>query len=293
MMPHSMTGFGRAETRNDRYEIIAEVRTLNNRYLEIGLRLPKSLAGYEFALKDIVKKHILRGKVTITLTFKDVTNLTEDFSLKKDSIRFYRMILEQIREEAGLSDPIKLEHLLQFNELLIPDDQELKDEELEKTLNEVLEEALTDLNRMRRAEGLNIAVDIRQRINAIEKNMEEIEIKGRENPRQELEKLTERLRDMIDSGEINRDRLELELALISDRVDITEECTRMHSHLKLFRDVLDHKGEVGKKLTFILQEMQRESNTIGSKTSEISIAHSVIQLKEEIEKIREQVQNLE
>ena len=288
-----MTGFGRAEAKNDRYEIAAEIRNLNNRYLEIGLRLPKSLAAYEFSLKDIVKKYVLRGKLTVTVTFKDVLNVTENFSLKKESVRFYRMILEQIRKEAGLSDPIKLEHLLQFKELLEPDDQELKDEELEKTLNALLEEALIDLNHMRRAEGENIAADLKQRIDSIEQKIAEIARKGSENPRQELEKLSARIEDLIHSGEINRDRLELELALISDRVDISEECTRMQSHIKLFREVLGAEGEVGKKLTFILQEMQRESNTIGSKTTDISIAHGVIQLKEEIEKIREQVQNLE
>jgi len=292
-MPYSMTGFGRAEAKNDRYELAAEIRNLNNRYLEIGLRLPKSLAAYEFSLKDIVKKYVLRGKVTVTITFKDVLNLTENFSLKKESVRFYRMILEQITEEAGLSDPIKLEHLLQFKELLEPDDLELKDEELEKTLNALLEEALIDLNHMRRAEGENIATDLQQRIDSIEQKVAEMARKGSENPRQELEKLSTRLEDLIHSGEINRDRLELELALISDRVDISEECTRMQSHIKLFREVLGTGGEIGKKLTFILQEMQRESNTIGSKTTDISIAHGVIQLKEEIEKIREQVQNLE
>jgi uncharacterized protein (TIGR00255 family) len=273
--------------------MMAEVRSLNNRYLEINLRLPKSLTSYEFELKDIVKKYVLRGKVTITITFKDVLSLTENFNLKKDSVRFYRTILEQIRKEADLKDPIKLEHLLQFNELLEPEDMEMKDEELEKALTGLMAEALKDLNLMRQAEGQNMVTDIMQRIEEIEKKIKEIEQKGRENPRQELDKLYTRLRDLIKSGEIDRDRLELELALISDRVDISEECTRMRSHLELFRNVVRHKGEVGKKLTFILQEMQRESNTIGSKTTEIPISHGVIQLKEEIEKIREQVQNLE
>jgi uncharacterized protein (TIGR00255 family) len=288
-----MTGFGRAETKNEHLEMVAEVRSLNNRYLEINMRLPRSLTSYEFELKDIVKKHVVRGKVTITITSKDVLKLTENFNLKRDSVRFYKTILEQIQEEAGLSDPIRLEHLLQFSELLEPEDTEVKDEELEKALVAVLEAALADLNQMRQAEGRNMAADIRERIAGIESEIVEIESKGRENPRKELDKLTARLRDQINSGEIDRDRLELELALISDRVDISEECTRMHSHLELFREVLAGKGEVGKKLTFILQEMQRESNTIGSKTTEISISHGVIQLKEEIEKIREQVQNLE
>lgn len=292
-MPSSMTGFGRAEIANDRFEMVAEVRALNNRYLEISIRLPKSLASYEYGLKEVVKRYVLRGKISITINFRDMLNLTENFVLKKESVRFYRTILEQIRKEAGLDDPIKLEHLLQFSELLEPDDVELKDDELEKALNEVMEKALTSLNNMRREEGRNMIVDIRERVSGIGSKLEEIDAQGKDNPRRELEKLTLRLTELIRSGEVDRNRLELELAMISDRVDITEECTRMRSHLQLFRDVLDHEEEVGKKLTFILQEMQRESNTIGSKTTEISISHSIIGIKEEIEKIREQVQNLE
>jgi uncharacterized protein (TIGR00255 family) len=177
--------------------------------------------------------------------------------------------------------------------LLEPDDVELKDDDLEKALNEVMENALISLNSMRREEGLNMVGDIRDRLTGIALKLEGIDKQGKETPRRELEKLAGRLDELIRSGEVDRNRLELELALISDRVDITEECTRMRSHLQLFRDVLDNEEEVGKKLTFILQEMQRESNTIGSKTTDISIAHSVIGIKEEIEKIREQVQNLE
>jgi uncharacterized protein (TIGR00255 family) len=292
-MPSSMTGFGRAEISNNRFEMVAEVRALNNRYLEISIRLPKSLSSYEYGLKEVVKRNVLRGKISITITFKDMLNLTEDFVLKKESVRFYRTILEQIRKEAGIEEPIKLEHFLQFSELLEPDDVELKDDDLEKALNEVMENALISLNSMRREEGLNMVGDIRDRLTGIALKLEGIDKQGKETPRRELEKLAGRLDELIRSGEVDRNRLELELALISDRVDITEECTRMRSHLQLFRDVLDNEEEVGKKLTFILQEMQRESNTIGSKTTDISIAHSVIGIKEEIEKIREQVQNLE
>ena len=288
-----MTGFGRAETKTERFELIAEARSLNNRYLEINLRLPKSLSSYEYELKEVVKNFVFRGKVSVNITFRDLLSLTANFNLKKESVRYYQTILQEIRQEAGLKDPVKLEHLLHFSELLEPEESELKDDVLETELKKVLSDALKDMNRMRMLEGQNMVQDITARIMEIGKNVSEIEKKGRENPKRDLEKLTARIRDLVDSGEIDRSRLELELALISDRVDISEECTRMESHLKLFREVLDGTGEMGKKLTFILQEMQRESNTIGSKTTDISIAHQIIQIKEEIEKVREQVQNLE
>ena len=146
---------------------------------------------------------------------------------------------------------------------------------------------------MRAQEAENLSQDIDYRLKKIEQIREEIFKKGKENSRWELKKLNERIKDLIKSQEIDKDRLELELAMIADKVDITEECMRLKSHIDLFKEVCDNKKEVGKQLTFILQEMLREINTVGSKTSDVLVSHDVISVKEEIEKLREQVQNLE
>ena len=292
-MPRSMTGFGRAESKNGRFEITVEIRSLNNRYLDISLRLPKSLNTYEYLLKEIIKKKILRGKLTAVVTFKSLALENGDFKLNNETVNFYHQLLEKIKDQTGISDNITLNHLLQFKELIEPEDTVFEDEEVEKNLKDVFNEALKNLDAMRKQESDNICEDIYSRLEKIRSTLNSISDKAKESPKIELEKLFNRLQERIDNNEVDRDRLELELAMIADRVDVTEECIRLASHLDLFKDVLDKKDEVGKQLTFLLQEMHRETNTIGSKTSDISISHEMIHLKEEIEKIREQVQNLE
>jgi uncharacterized protein (TIGR00255 family) len=292
-MPRSMTGFGRAEIKNEKYEITAEIRNLNNRYLDINLRLPKSLSAYEFSLKELFKKKVARGKLTININFTDLLLANGNFVLNEESVRFYYNLLNQIKKQTGVEGEITLDHLLQFKELIAPEEYVREDEEISTLLLKVVDEALENLNEMRSKEAENIGSDIIYRVNLIDKTVQEINEKGKENPRAELRKLSDRLKELVNSHEINENRLEMELALLADRVDITEECIRLKSHVALFLEVFETKEEVGKQLTFILQEMQRESNTIGSKTTDVSISHLIISMKEEIEKIREQVQNLE
>ena len=291
-MARSMTGFGKAEFKNERFEINAEVRNLNNRYLDIGLRLPKKLAPYEFKVKDLVKSHVIRGKLALSISYKDITG-SENPIFNQDSVKTYHNLLQQLKNQTGIAGDITMDHLLAFKDLWEPEESTADDAEIETALLEVVERALENLNKMRDQESANIKPDITGRVDEIEKTLKKIELTTRENPRQEMEKMYQRIKDLVNNGELVRERLELELAVIADRVDVTEECTRLHSHINMFREVFNKKKEVGKSLTFILQEMQRESNTIGSKTSEISVAHNIIHIKEEIEKLREQVQNLE
>ena len=292
-MPRSMTGFGRAEFKNSRFELSVEIRSLNNRYLDISLKLPKSLNNYENLLKEQLKKKILRGKLTVGVTFKNLSLENGNFRLNSDTVGFYLQLLEKIKMDTGIKDQIKLDHLLQFKELLEPEDIIFEDNEIETVLTETFEKALTDLDKMRKQEADNICTDIYSRLGEIKAVLESISEKVKDSPRIELQKLYNRLQERLTNKEVDKDRLELELAIIADRVDVTEECIRLASHLDLFKNMLDTKDEVGKQLTFLLQEMHRETNTIGSKTSDISVSHEMIHLKEEIEKLREQVQNLE
>lgn len=292
-MPHSMTGFGRAEIRDDRYEISIEIRSLNNRYLDIGLKLPRSLSAYEYLLKEMVKKKIARGKLTATVIFKHIDSGEDDFKINHESVQYYMHLLGEIKKQSGLNDEISLDHLLQFRDLVEPEETALQDPEIETILIDAFKRALDELIKMRAQEAKNLTTDIIARLATIEEVLKTITDKAKESPRRELDKLFGRLQEKIHNKEVDQDRLELELAFIADRVDVTEECTRLASHIQLFSDVLNNKDEVGKQLTFLLQEMHRETNTIGSKTSDITISHEMIRLKEEIEKLREQVQNLE
>ncbi len=292
-MPRSMTGFGRAEIKNSRFEITVEIRSLNNRFLDIGLKLPKSLNTFEYILKGLTKKKILRGKLTAVVNFKNLVLENGDLHLNHDTVQFYHQLLEKIKSQTGIKDEITLDHLLQFKELIEPEEAVFQDDEIKKVLTDAFDKALENLDAMRRQEAENICADIYSRLEKIKTALNSITEKAKDSPRLELDKLYNRLQERINNKEVDKDRLELELAIMADRVDITEECIRLSSHLDLFKDVLDNKDEVGKQLTFLLQEMHRETNTIGSKTSDISISHEMIRLKEEIEKIREQVQNLE
>ncbi len=292
-MPRSMTGFGRAEIKNSRFEITVEIRSLNNRFLDIGLKLPKSLNTYEYILKGLTKKKILRGKLTAVVNFKNLVLENGDLRLNHETVQFYHQLLEKIKDQTGIKDEITLDHLLQFKELIEPEEAVFQDDEIKTVLTDAFDKALENLDAMRRQEAENICVDIYSRLKKIKTALNSITEKAKNSPRLELDKLYNRLQERINNKEVDKDRLELELAIIADRVDVTEECIRLSSHMDLFKDVLDNKDEVGKQLTFLLQEMHRETNTIGSKTSDISISHEMIRLKEEIEKLREQIQNLE
>ncbi len=292
-MARSMTGYGKAEFKNDHFEIVVEIRNLNNRYADINMRMPKKILPYEFKIKELIKKHVARGKIALSVSFKDLAETSVGLSINEDSVKEYYHFLEMLKKHTGIKEDISLNHLLALKEFWEPEESDSEDKEIEKSLMEVVKNALINMNEMRVKEFLNIQPDIVKRLNMIEDALTEIEKKGTENPRRELEKLHQRINDLITKGDVDKDRLELELALIADRVDITEECTRLKSHIDMFRDVLENKPEVGKSLTFILQEMLRETNTIGSKTTDTSVSHKVIGIKEEIEKLREQVQNLE
>jgi uncharacterized protein (TIGR00255 family) len=292
-MPRSMTGYGHAEYKNSQFEISIEVRNLNNRYLDINLKLPRQLTALEFDFKEQIKKKMNRGKLSINITLKDLAADNLNFVLNQKNISFYHDILTQIQQQIGLKENLKLDHFLQFKDLIEPQENDIIGTECVTKVKEVLEKALDHLNEMREREGENIGKDIIRRLAMIEELTEDIEKKGRENPQLELRRLHERIEKLLSDHVINHDRLEMELAILADKVDITEECIRIKSHIDLFRQVFRDQEVIGKKLNFILQEMQRESNTIGSKTTNVSISHQNIKVKEEIEKIREQVQNLE
>jgi uncharacterized protein (TIGR00255 family) len=292
-MPRSMTGFGKSDYHNKNYEIGVEVKNLNNRFLDINLKLPKSLMVYESMLKEIVKNKVKRGKLTATVIFKDLSLTGGNFTINGDSIQFYYRLLQEIKTRTGVPGEITLDHLLHFKELIEPEEMSKEDDEIADRLGKVMSTALDNLNLVRQQEADNLHEDISGRISTIEQTTEDVYRRGKENPRTELDKLANRLQEMIAGNKIDQNRLELEMAIIADKVDITEECIRLKSHLEMFRDIFSHQEEVGKQLTFVLQEMQRETNTIGSKTTDIYISHQMIKVKDEIEKLREQIQNLE
>lgn len=289
---YSMTGFA-VLTEPYQNGISCEIRSLNSRYLEIGVKLPLAIKDIEDSIKELIQKHVNRGRITCTISFSSSEQPLANLKIDAATVKLYKDLLDQIRDVAGIDQPIRLEHLLAFKDIISFEGTEQVDEALEKNILQLVQRTLDELNEMRNLEGENIEKDVIERLSSIRRNLEKVKALGEQNARVEFDKLHQRLLSLIDETKIDKNRLEMELALISDRVDITEEVTRLQSHIELFEQNLSEGSPIGKKLNFLLQEMHREANTISSKNTMIDISHCAVAIKEDIERIREQVQNIE
>jgi uncharacterized protein (TIGR00255 family) len=288
-----MTGFGRGENAADHLQISIDLRSVNSRYLEIQFRMPGALNALEKYVRDEIKRNIKRGKITASIDLKEnhetgAANHLDEALLQNK----YRSILKAA-ELLNIPPDIKIEHLLQFESIFKLNLQDMDEASLKKVIKPALNAAINQLNKMRKQEGENLLNDIKIRVKKIAEYMHFIREKSVGNVQKEFDRLYQNAVKLISENKIDRDRFENEIAILADKVDITEECVRMESHLDLLKKSFKSNAEAGKKITFILQEMLREANTINSKTSEIEILHEIIKIKEEIEKVREQAQNLE
>jgi uncharacterized protein (TIGR00255 family) len=290
----SMTGFGRAEVSRDGINISAEVRSVNSRYLDLTLRLPRSISQREKELKDIVRTFLNRGNLNITVKIAYDSNGAIPLKVNTAAAKSYFKLLNEIRKSVKIREQVKLEHLLTFSEVLEPVEEEETDEREWELVQETVRQALENLNTMRSQEGSELAKDLEKRIHWMEGTLNEVEKLSKERIPEERKNLHERIAQLVeDKFVLDQNRLELEIALMVDKLDITEECVRYRSHNKFFLEALNKNEAAGRKLNFLVQEMNREANTIGSKSSDAAIAHMIIGLKEELEKIREQLQNIE
>lgn len=291
-MIFSMTGYGRGvETVGD-LEITVEIRTVNNRFLDLVLKAPRSLANYEQQIREIVSTYIKRGRVNLWIGITSETDKYQDLVLNKSLVNAYTRVAQELND-SGIPGNIDLNTILGLPDILSVDIDADVDEDTWLCAKQAIETALVAINNMRQAEGEHLYKDFVERVNNLEQiiiNIEELSAKA---PSESLEKLRERIRKIVPDDVVDSNRLELELALIADRIDITEECVRFHSHNKLFLDILANENSQGRKLNYLLQEMNREANTIGSKTCLAEVSHLVVVVKDEIEKIREQIQNIE
>jgi len=289
----SMTGFAVLQKEFNNSEISCELRALNSRYLEINLRLPRLLTDLDAAMKEIIRKKITRGKIMFNLNFTSLNNEIDNLRIEPDLIQGYMKLLQQIKDTSGVTADIQLDHLLFFKDIISFEENSAIDEKLANFIFELTEEAIDRLEEMRLQEGQFLQKDLEERLSSIQNLSNEIREHGKSNSQKEFDKLYQRLTSLIAEDRIDPSRLEQELSIIADRVDITEEVVRMQSHIELFKENLKKGSPVGKKLNFILQEMNRETNTMSNKSTLIEVSHRVVQLKEEIEKVREQVQNIE
>ncbi len=289
-----MTGFGRAECQDEDYTYQAEVRSVNNRFIEINTRLPKAYADLEQPLKKLVKSYCSRGSLSLTISIANSNENSGEWEVKPNLqlATQYVEALNQIRDSLGLVGEIDLKSLVGLRDIIKIEPLAIDPAKNEMILN-MAAEALASLQKMKAEEGANLQKDLAQRIEAIEGHAAEIESKHPLVIVEYQEKLKERIKSLNEGLDLDEARLAQETALLADRCDITEEITRLRSHLNQFRSFFKTKEPIGRKLEFITQEINREVNTTGSKSSDITISNRVIEMKSELEKIREQVQNIE
>ncbi len=289
-----MTGFGRGQAEESGIRVDAEVRSLNSRYFEFSLRAPRSLQNYEAELRELCRRFVERGRLTLLLSETRSASAPPALRFNETLAAHYARVLQSLSKTLGLKGQVELSHLLTFPDLLTPPDDDEASQLLLRLAQGATENALADLQRMRAAEGQALVDDMKSRLAAINSALGEIEQHSKKLPEQMLEKLKERLGRLHLPENLDSYRLELELALLVDRMDITEECVRLRSHNAQYLETLETPpAGAGKRLGFLLQEMNREANTIASKTSSLDISHLSVRIREEIEKLREQVQNIE
>lgn len=290
---YSMTGFAVLSNPSYGNGMTCELRSLNSRFLEISIKTPLVLKDLEDSIKEIIQKKIQRGRVTCTITLNSSDQPLSNLKIDSNIVNHYKTLLNQIRKIANINEEVKLEHLLAFKDIISFEEDNTIDENLEKSIFKLVADTLNKLHEMRNVEGTNLSKDIFTRLESIQKELKKIQPLSKKNAKIEFDKLHKRLLSLIDEQKIDKNRLEYELAIISDRVDITEEIIRLQSHIDLFEQNLKEGSPVGKKLNFLLQEMHREANTISSKSTLLEISHFIVSIKEDIERIREQIQNIE
>ncbi|MBF8294962.1 MAG: YicC family protein [Bacteroidetes bacterium] len=289
-----MTGFGRAEIAKRDITATVEVRGVNSRYLDVTTRLPRLLSQREKDIKEIVRSCVNRGNLVVSVTVEEESNGTAPVAVNKTAARAYIKLLNDLRKAAKIREKVRLEHLLKFSEVFDVPKEVQSDKQEWSVVEEALRAALDGFNTMRRKEGGELANDLERRITWLSQTVEKIEQLSRARIPEERKRLHERISQLVeDKVIIDQNRLELEIALLSDKLDVTEECVRFRSHTKFFLETIANSDSAGRKLNFLVQEINREANTIGSKTNDTEIAHLVVQMKEELEKIREQLQNIE
>ncbi len=288
----SMTGFGKALSTYKGYAFEAEVKSLNSRYLEITIKLPSMLQNKEYEIREALKNLIRRGKIYITLSIRPEENENETFFLNETKLKELLGVFAKIRSNYGIDGEVKLDHIINFRDIFTPELEELDGDHIEH-LKKVVVDAVTQLNGMREAEGSALAADLGERIRLIGGYLSEVEQEYRGEVANYFNELKTRVIEIIGNNNINPERIEYEIAMLADKADITEECVRLRSHLNFFMDAIQKENEAGKKLNFICQEMHREANTLASKALSTTAIHRSVLIRDEIERIREQVQNIE
>jgi uncharacterized protein (TIGR00255 family) len=288
-----MTGFGKADGRYRRRLLVVELRSVNHRFCDVLVRLPRQLSRLEDRLKKKIQESFSRGRIEATVTLNGAGEGTKRLSLDRVAARQFHRILRELRQDLALSGEIDLSLMAGFREIITVSEEEEPAEALLRTLFRVMDRAAARLERMRRVEGAAIAKDLLRRLAKIEEGIDSIRAREAVVVEGYKKRLSQRVAELAGGIQLDPLRISQEVALLADRSDISEERVRLRSHLAQFRKLIRSDVPAGRTMDFLLQEINREVNTIGSKANDAEIALQAVGLKGELEKIREQVQNIE
>lgn len=288
----SMTGFGRASLESNGKNYIIEIKTVNNKYSDITVKSPKRLSFMEDRIRKQIANRITRGKVEVSVSFFDFSNKSKNVVLNKEIAKEYIKQLKEIADENNLSENISVVEIAKLPDILNSIDSD-NDEEIASEALQCLNMALDSLIEMRKAEGENIKQDLLVRIERVQNLVDKIAENSKGIVEEYVSKLEKRVKEILKTDVFDENRIAQEAVIYADKTSIEEELTRLNSHIVQFKELVNSDGPVGKKLDFMIQEMNRETNTIGSKAGSGEITKAVIDLKVELEDIREQIQNIE
>ena len=292
-MVRSMTGFGRAKAQIDGLDITVEIKSVNHRYFEFSCRLPRAYSFLEEKIKSRLSGSITRGKVEVSVLIDDNTENATVVEIDREYTSAYLAALKKLSKEYGIKNDIKVSSLVGNNDIFKIKRQTIEDEVITKAVFTVLEEALNNFITMRTQEGERLLKDVTDRAKYILEKVSFIEERSPETVKNYRERIEQKIKELLGDSSVDEQRILTEVAIFADKVAVAEETVRLRSHIKQFETLMSTDDAIGRKLDFIVQEMNREANTIGSKAQDIEIAHTVVDIKSEIEKIREQIQNME
>ena len=292
-MIRSMTGYGRAEALVDGRNILVEIRSVNHRYFEFSCRVPRAYGFLESRLKTYLQGKLSRGKVDVNVNIQTVQGKDANVLVNQELAQSYVQALRQLKEPLGLEDDLSLSVIARFSDLFTVSKQPEDEDAVWAQVQQVADEAAARFVQMREAEGESMRRDVESRLDVILHAVGQIEEQSPKTVEEYRAKLYHKISEVLGNTQIDEQRILTEAAIYAEKIAVAEETVRLRSHVGQFRSILEQGGPVGRKLDFLIQEFNREANTIGSKAQDLAVARLVVEIKSEIEKIREQIQNIE
>ena len=292
-MIKSMTGFGRCELSNEKRKITVELKSVNHRYLDVNIRMPKKLNFFESAIRTLSKEYMQRGKVDMFISYEDYSEQTLAVKYNATIAKEYLTYLQQMADEFNLENDIRVSSLSRYPEVLTMEEQSADEDELWSDLSQAIREACTQFVATRTTEGEHLKQDLVEKLHHMRDNVDKVEQRAPQIIAEYRSKLMEKVNELLGDTQIDEARLSTEIVLFADKICTDEETVRLKSHITSMLNALERSEGIGRKLDFIAQEMNREANTILSKSNDLETSDIAIELKTEIEKVREQIQNIE